>query len=108
MTCWLYFNPKKITERTELHESYEQNYSLRYGLPSANTYTRVEPKCSQHTLWEVEDTFRDDEVATTTDKKYECGFCFQDLQHDDTIDQYHCSGCNDWYTKTEVETYNLF
>ena len=108
LTCWLYFNPKKITEHTELHESYEQNYSLKYGLPSSYTYTRVEPKCSQHTLWDVRDTFRDDEVATKTDQKYECGFCFQDLQYDDTIDQYHCSGCNDWYTKNEVETYNIF
>ena len=109
LTCWLYFNPQEVTEHTEMHESYNQNYFLKYGLPSSNTYTKIEPTCTQYNMWDVPlDTFRDDEVADEQEETHECGFCFQELQHDDTIDQYHCSGCGDWYTKNEVKRFNIF
>ena len=52
LTCWLYFNPQEVTEHTEMHESYRQDYRLKYGLPSSYTYTKIEPTCTQYNMWD--------------------------------------------------------
>jgi len=109
ITCWLYFNPKEVDSNTKMHKSYAQ--SIRPTV--SNTYhSNLSSMSGQASIWDGFEpfntpsevtTFRDDEYIKS-DKK-DCMFCFQDLQFDDTINQYHCSGCNDWYTMAEVENF---
>lgn len=91
LSCWLYFNPKHIDKHTEMHEAYTQNTSQRFfSMP-----TRKPIKNIQSSLWDIK---------FDGDSKKDCTFCFQELQFDDTIDQYHCNNCNDWYTRYELES----
>jgi len=99
VVCWLYFNPKEVDSSTEMHKSYTQ--SVRPTI--SNTYST--PTCKQidaDTLFENR-TVREYECCESDTK--DCMFCFQELQFDDTINQYHCNGCNDWYTMAEVHNF---
>ena len=95
INAWLYFNPKKVDSSTQMHKSYVQNYT-GYQRP------RVVDTCQQinfNSYYDV-DLATDDDCCDTQSK--ECMICFQPLQYDDTINQYHCNGCDDWYTLAEV------
>ena len=100
LNCWLYFNKKHIDKHTQMHKSYVQNYSgFNYRKP------KVEPTCQQinfNSYYDVDlDTSVVESDCCNTQRK-DCIYCFQPLQYDDTINQFHCGGCDDWYTLSEV------
>lgn len=95
LTCWLYFNPKTITSGTQMHKTYTQSY-----MPSSSqrvffdsNHNHVNTIYSQHSIWDE-----------GYDKK-DCLYCFQDLQFDDTINQYHCNGCDEWFNQGELNKF---
>mgnify|MGYP003119253030 CR=1 FL=1 len=52
------------------------------------------------------DTFREDEILREEDlydRKPFCVNCYSDLEHDG-FSNYHCSGCDSWFTENEVLT----
>jgi gamma-glutamylaminecyclotransferase len=127
VNCWLYFNDKHINKDTKLHKTYAQTYTENvYGRHSSNWWggyskrknvvgkvKSYEPKTfdwSQSTFdfdndMRV-DTFRENEIVRVEelcDKKPFCVNCYHDLEHDG-FNNYHCSGCDGWFTENEVLT----
>ena len=116
--CWLYFNDKHIGKHTKMHKTYTQSF-FGYNKPtwsnnkSVSLYEPKEFDWSQSTFdfdndLKV-DTFREDEILREEDlydRKPFCVNCYHDLEHDG-FSNYHCSGCDSWFTENEVLTDNI-
>ena len=123
--CWLYFNDKHIGKHTQMHKTYTQsffgynrptwsnkwnNYGLSKRKAQVPSYEPKEFDWSQSTFdfdndMKV-DTFREDEILREEDlydRKPFCVNCYSDLEHDG-FSNYHCSGCDSWFTENEVLT----
>tara|TARA_R110002012_G_scaffold218587_2_gene389923 strand:- start:17504 stop:18664 length:1161 start_codon:yes stop_codon:yes gene_type:complete len=125
VNCWIYFNDKHISKNTKMHKTYTQSFFdnnrptwinkwNNYGLSKRKAQTpSYKPKdfdWSQSTFdfdndMKV-DTFRENEILREEDlcdKKPFCVNCYHDLDFDG-FTNYHCSGCNSWFTENEVLT----
>mgnify|MGYP003133215838 FL=1 len=106
LKCWIYFNPKKIGTNTTLYKNYSQNTSV-YGRVKSYTPKTIDWS-SIIPIDEVE-VNRDDELIgfdESFDSKPYCAECLHDLEFD-SFNSYHCSGCGEWFSETEVLTNNL-
>ena len=126
--CWLYFNDKHIGKHTQMHKTYTQsffgynrptwsnkwnNYGLSKRKAQVPSYEPKEFDWSQSTFdfdndLKV-DTFREDEILREEDlydRKPFCVNCYSDLDFDG-FSNYHCSGCDSWFTENEVLTDNI-
>jgi gamma-glutamylaminecyclotransferase len=91
--CWLYFNNKHNYKGQTLLETYEQKI----------------PTIDYLDDFEDVDTPRfsfDDDLPIEHESPI-CQSCYQDLIHDDTIDNYYCEQCLKWYTAKDVEQFKL-
>tara|TARA_R100001443_G_scaffold40029_1_gene53403 strand:+ start:781 stop:1938 length:1158 start_codon:yes stop_codon:yes gene_type:complete len=124
LTCWLYFNPKKVSKNTTFHKTYTQSYTPYVGsnhwfsgyskpkhslIGNTPTYKASEFDWSQSSFDfddEEVDTFREDELLLDDEEfktKPFCVNCYNDLEFDG-FSNYHCSGCDSWFTEHEVLT----
>jgi gamma-glutamylaminecyclotransferase len=119
LKCWTYFNPKTIGSNTTLHKTYTQSYTLNnwatgYSKNKSND-TQVKSYSPQTFDWSQSsfdfeddeiDTFREDEILRDNEElntKPFCVNCYHDLEFDG-FSNYHCSGCDNWFTEHEVLT----
>jgi len=111
MMCWIYFNIKEKANGQTLHKTYKQEVSrlkwyeqedekesekqesvfAKYGYP--------EPRMAC-ILDELEDEC-DDCGFDIDNEKPICVDCYHDLEHDGFAN-YHCCGCDGWFTEGEV------
>lgn len=111
MMCWIYFNIKEKANGQTLHKTYKQEVSrlkwyeqedekesekqesvfAKYGYP--------EPRRAC-ILDELEDEC-DDCGFDIDNEKPICVDCYHDLEHDGFAN-YHCCGCDGWFTEGEV------
>jgi gamma-glutamylcyclotransferase (GGCT)/AIG2-like uncharacterized protein YtfP len=108
VTCWIYFNIKENSKGHVLHKTYEQYanklawYDEQDELESEDA---MPVKSSvQVSLLDIFSENVDDCEDCDFDFENELPFCvncFNDLQHDGFAN-YHCSGCNEWFTEREV------
>lgn len=113
--CWIYFNPKRVSEDTILHKSYKQEskhsgYGKSYydydlfesDMPVGFVYDKksTESKPIQRQLFL--DNFLDEEDEFDVLKETPiCIDCFSDLEFDG-FNNYHCKGCDGWFGKDEI------
>ena len=105
LTCWIYFNPKKINKDTILHKSFEKptNYhtnrfaeTLEFKFDSdadATSYDGSENHQAIDIGWDDND-FPTSETPSCVD-------CFNDVEHDG-FSNYYCSSCGGWFKEDEV------
>lgn len=112
--CWIYFNIReKVKDDSVLHKSYVQNYAPHknwreyewvkpvYKAYKKETNTFIK---EDYSAW-IEPQTEDIEEFDVKNEKPMCIECYHDLEHD-AFSNYHCSGCNAWFTETEVEAFN--
>ena len=105
VTCWIYFNIKQTGKGEEHHKTYEQ-YSNKLAWYNEQDELESEEampvKSSvQLNLLDIFDDECDDCDFDYMNEKPFCVNCFHDLEHD-LFANYHCSGCDEWFTETEV------
>ena len=98
LVCWIYFNIKEDSNGYVLHSKYVQE-------PRNFWYEREAiaapiKKGRQLSLLDFEDEEEDSEFDVANEKPV-CVECFHDLEHDGFMN-YHCSGCNEWFSENEV------
>lgn len=116
LKCWIYFNIRERAEGKQHHKTYTQNnkplsFWQKEDEKESDKYSRDkyvsiftqmgydEPKsvCLEDILGaDCEDCGFDIE-----NEKPVCVNCFHDLEHD-AFANYHCSGCDEWFTENEV------
>ena len=111
LKCWVYFNIKETAGGKVYHKSYSQkakSYSFwededvkesKKQESIFSNYGYEEPKSVF--LTSILDEECDDCEFDIENEKPICVNCFQDLQHD-AFSNYHCSGCDEWFTESEV------
>lgn len=121
VTCWVYFNIReRASNDSVLHKKYTQNYK---PFKKWWEYEQISPKTKpiikdnykgwkpiQRSLY-FEDFYSVEEFDyypretqeefNIIDEKPICAECFHDLEHD-AFSNYHCCGCNGWFTESEV------
>ena len=124
VNCWVYFNDKHVGENTKFHKTYTQSYTTsnwwsgysknKSTFGKIKTYKPKSFDWSQSTFnfdddltSDIEvDTFREDEIIREEElynKKPFCVNCYHDLEFDG-FTNYHCNGCDSWFTETEILT----
>jgi gamma-glutamylcyclotransferase (GGCT)/AIG2-like uncharacterized protein YtfP len=99
LNCWLYFNPKDVTNK-EYHESFERTIQPR----KLFTFEDVQPSYDTTEYHEAIDIGWDDNDFPT-DQTPTCVDCFNDLEHD-AFHNYYCSSCGGWFKEDEVLKFN--
>jgi len=103
--CWIYFNPKPLTGGEVMHKTYTQEWYKPLSKPQYTLFPASQPARGKK-FWEIEDTLEDegeDEFDVKNEKPI-CIDCFNDLAHDG-LSNYHCSGCDGWFSESEVITF---
>jgi gamma-glutamylaminecyclotransferase len=96
LKCWIYFNIRETADGKEYHKEYTQSYKpLKYW------EEQDEKESEKACLLEILDDECDDCGFDIENEKPICVNCFHDLEHD-TFSNYHCSGCDEWFTESEV------
>ena len=108
--CWVYFNIRETADGNEFHKTYTQQVrriswykeederesdeaDKKYGLNLA--------KAVDYDFFGFDDEEEEDNEFDIANEKPICVDCFHDLEHDG-FSNYHCSGCNGWFTETEI------
>ena len=111
LKCWVYFNIRETSGGKVYHKSYSQKakpYSFwekedvkesKKQESIFSNYGYEEPKSVF--LTSILDEECDDCEFDIENEKPICVNCFQDLQHD-AFSNYHCSGCDEWFSESEV------
>jgi gamma-glutamylaminecyclotransferase len=94
LNCWVYFNPRDITEGTEMLNEYVERQRGDYSL---NYYDTNESHSAIDIGWD------DDDIYTTG--ALACIDCFNDVQHD-LFQNYYCSSCGGWFKEDEILIFN--
>jgi len=97
ITAWIYFNPS--AENKWDGKNHVESFERKPILPTREfkfEAKEVEPTCSQLSFY---DEFHDNEFG---DENPICIDCFHDLDHDG-FSNYHCNGCDAWFTEEEVQ-----
>jgi len=95
VTAWIYFNPREENSWNGSNhvKSYERPYTLPIYQEVENVQEIIEEQtCTQYDMFDYE---------FPTEESPICVDCFHDLQHDGFAN-YHCSGCDGWFTEEEV------
>lgn len=95
--CWVYFNLTAQAKGQKYHEKYVQEpyKKIKFEQFDAPLYTPTWRTLPMDELSSGESEFnRDDEQPVCID-------CFNDLEFDGFCN-YHCNGCNGWFTESEV------
>ena len=104
LSCWIYFN---IRERAVgvSHKSYVQkpNQWSWYNTLDEMESTRSYGKFTEHelNLLEIKEDDCEECEFDIENEKPICVNCFHDLEHD-AFANYHCSGCDEWFTESDV------
>jgi gamma-glutamylaminecyclotransferase len=113
LSCWIYFNIRETETGKPYHKTYFQNTKPKtvtkkldigwgrgwdkYG--SGETLSMFDNyKAPAKTIYEEP---CDDCDFNIKDEKPICVNCYQDLEHD-AFSNYHCCGCDEWFTESEV------
>lgn len=99
--CWVYFNNTNSYKGLELHSSYKQDSR---GWEFWDKQDKIESKKEKSKWYEVEvDVEEVDEVDefSISNESPVCVDCYHDVVFDG-FSNYHCSGCNGWFTEAEV------
>jgi len=104
LNCWLYFNIKETVGNSEMHFTYTQ----RNDKPKYSTWyqeadiakEQESPKTFDRGFF-FDDVVEEDDQACGVDEKAICVECFHDLDHDG-FSNYHCTGCDGWFTESDV------
>lgn len=105
LLCWIYFNIREKSAGQEWHKTYEQKpYQVKFyeaedekeSFKSFSKFTERELN-----LLEIYEDDCDDCEFDIENEKPICVNCFHDLEHDEFAN-YHCSGCDEWFTESEV------
>ena len=103
LICWVYFNIRERSENKQFHKSYTQVpnrvswYDKQDDMESQMKYTKY-PELNINLIDISED---DDSGFDIENEKPICVNCFHDLEHD-MFANYHCSGCDEWFTEYDV------
>ena len=106
LTCWIYFNIRETGKGQIHHKTYEQIASKSVKWYEEQDEKESELSFSKYTERQLNllDIFEDDcddcEFDIDNEKPI-CVDCFHDLEHDGFVN-YHCSGCDGWFTEDEV------
>lgn len=85
LNCWVYFNPKEVSSKTQLHQSYKQSYVSQ----QVDTYDKEE----------LHDFYNDSELLGGEEAM--CVECLNEVEYD-LFHNYHCSSCDGWFKEDEV------
>ena len=89
LSCWVYFMTEARPKQSILHEKFSRS-SQRI----VRTHYSFDEFVSQHQTELFED-------SKEIESPY-CTSCFHDLEYDG-FSHFHCSGCDSWYTESEVK-----
>jgi gamma-glutamylaminecyclotransferase len=105
LSCWIYFNIKERSAGEVHHKTYTQKpyqyswYENQDKIETSRSYGRFS---EQLNLLEI---YKDDDCEgcefDIENEKPICVNCFHDLEHDEFAN-YHCSGCDEWFTESDV------
>jgi gamma-glutamylcyclotransferase (GGCT)/AIG2-like uncharacterized protein YtfP len=109
LMCWIYFNIAERYRGQEVHESYTQTYSFVKQAEAKKWWEEDEDEVlkAEQIIGKqlyLDEFFEDDNDFDVKNEKPVCINCFHDLEHDG-FSNYHCSGCNDWFSEHEVLSY---
>lgn len=110
MLCWIYFNIRESEQGEVFHDKYtqvvkkpwwEQEYFGTHSKPK-KIETHYKPKKyeTKNLTQAIDEMYEESEFDIYNEKPV-CVNCFHDLDHDG-FSNYHCSGCDDWFTENEV------
>jgi gamma-glutamylaminecyclotransferase len=104
LKCWIYFNIREQAVGELHHKTYTQEpYKINWYKEKDEAETvRSYGRFSERDLNLLE--IKEDEDEFDFDIENEqpiCVNCFHDLEHDEFAN-YHCSGCDEWFTENEV------
>lgn len=113
LSCWIYFNIRE----TEVGKVHHKTYFHNIKKPKTLGWGKGWDKYSNGDSISLFDSYYtptetlyeepcDDCDFNIQDEKPFCVNCFHDLEHD-AFSNYHCCGCNEWFTESEVVR-NLF
>ena len=102
LTCWIYFNIKETSAGEMFHTSYIQEASRAWYYEEEDLKeTKYVANKYQLSLLDFIDDDCDDCDFDVLNEKPVCVECFHDLEHDG-FSNYHCSGCGEWFSESEV------
>lgn len=100
LVCWIYFNIKEDSNGYVLHSKYVQEPRNFWYERETLAAPIKKVESYQLSLLDFEDEEEDSEFDVRNEKPV-CVECFHDLEHDGFMN-YHCSGCNEWFSENEV------
>jgi gamma-glutamylaminecyclotransferase len=111
LKCWVYFNVREFAENQVHHVRYTQDtrplsYWQKADEKESESYKSIFGEYGYdipnniRLLDIIEDDCEDCDFDIENEKPI-CVNCFHDLEHD-TFANYHCSGCDEWFTESEV------
>ena len=95
LSCWVYFNIREQSAGNEFHSTFINRNVMPFD------YYFTDDCCTNDAGYEDAFDFMDDTEFKISEEKPICVDCFHDLEHDGFAN-YHCSGCNGWFTEDEV------
>lgn len=105
LLCWIYFNIKEWSDGKQWHKTYEQKkYQAKfYEVEDEKETLRSFSKFTERelNLLEIYEDDCDDCEFDIENEKPICVNCFHDLEYDEFAN-YHCSGCDEWFTESDV------
>jgi gamma-glutamylaminecyclotransferase len=111
LTCWIYFNIRETGKGQEWHKTYTQSpervkwYEEQDEIESAKQVSIFSEwgydKPKSVFLADILEDDCDDCGFDIVNEKPICVDCFHDLEHDGFVN-YHCSGCDGWFSEDEV------
>jgi gamma-glutamylaminecyclotransferase len=97
LVCWIYFNIREKSAGNVFHKTYEKQVS-QYTWFSDDKYFGFDQTDKDYS--DAFEYMSDDEFDIDNEKPI-CVDCFHDLEYDGFAN-YHCSGCNGWFTESDV------
>jgi len=110
LTCWVYFNIAEKYNGQEVHKSYTQTFSFvkqaetkKWWEEDKDEVLEAERMIGKQLY--LDEFIDDDDEFNVKNEKPICVNCFHDLEFDG-FSNYHCSGCNDWFSENEILSYS--
>ena len=112
LSCWIYFNIKETEVGKVHHKTYFHNIKQPKTLGWGKGWDKGWDKHISGKTMDLFDSYYtptetlyeepcDDCDFNVQDEKPFCVNCFHDLEHD-AFSNYHCCGCDEWFTESEV------
>ena len=101
LTCWVYFNPIEVDEKTEFVQSFEYTkFQLQQTAGDVQDDFASESEDPNQYQYDID--WNDNEFPTNETPT--CIDCFGDVEHDG-FSNYYCSSCGGWFKEDEVLKY---